>query len=197
MDISKDIRKTIDYKKIKIGFLTHENKCFSGEDLQNWILTNIPKADDKLVETISQDLIQNSLIYCVSDKNESSVIESKYYKFQADSTNISANMIQICTQEQENPISLSVDLVKLMNIVLVEFNEKNDSGIDLTNEFLEECQNWIHYTDTTCHLQGVNLKKIPKKEQKAFFLNIFQVKINLCLKFNKNEYLIKKKKKNT
>jgi hypothetical protein len=120
------IRSSIKLQNIKIGwFKTHEN-CVRGSELVSWIVKELKFKVDDAVDTFGV-LLEKGVIYNVDGHTSFENSDGALYKFQADRTDIAANMVWPWVKEYHKPLQVSVELLtKLVSVYKVLLKESEE-----------------------------------------------------------------------
>jgi hypothetical protein len=120
------IRSSIKLQNVKVGwFKTYEN-CVTGVDLVNWIIKTLGYKTEEAVDTLEK-LLEKGVFYNVEGHTAFENSDKALYKFQADRTDIGANMVWPWTSEYHKPMQVSADLLtKIMGVYKVLLHESED-----------------------------------------------------------------------
>ena len=120
------IRSSIKLQNVKVGwFKTYEN-CVTGADLVNWIVKTLGYKAEDAADALEK-LMEKGVFYNVEGHTAFENSDKALYKFQADRTDIAANMVWPWTQEYHKPLQVSADLLtKIMGVYRVLLKESED-----------------------------------------------------------------------
>ncbi len=185
------IRSGIKLQNVKVGwFKTYEN-CVTGSDLVNWMVKSLGYKADEAGDTFEK-LIEKGVLYNVEGHTTFENSDKALYKFQADRTDIAANMVWPWTQEYHKPMQVSTDLLTKILAVYRSLLHESEEGkrtpehdnaalVYIAYDELAKQAEFSRYVSAAAELQGVNLSVLGKREKNMFFLNIYQVALTVSL----------------
>lgn len=112
---------------MKVGwFKTYEN-CVRGSDLVNWAVKELSYKVGTAVD-FYEKLLEKGILNSVDGQTSFQNSEKALYRFQADRTDIAANMVWPWTQEFHKPLQVSADLLTKMITVFKAINKETEEG---------------------------------------------------------------------
>ncbi len=178
------LRSGVKLQNVKVGwFKTYEN-CVAGNELANWMVKNLGYNIDAAIHELEK-LVEKEVLYNVEGHKTFENSDKALYKFQADRTDIAANMVWPWTQEYHKPLQVSTDLLtKIMGLYTVLLKESEDGKLYIAYDELPKQAEFSRYVAAAAELQGVNLSVLGKREKNMFFLNVYQAMyIHFLLKY--------------
>ena len=178
------LRSGVKLQNVKVGwFKTYEN-CVAGSELANWMVKNLGYNIDAAVHELEK-LVEKDVLYNVEGHKTFENSDKALYKFQADRTDIAANMVWPWTQEYHKPLQVSIDLLtKIIGVYKVLLRESEDGKLYIAYDELPKQAEFSRYVAAAAELQGVNLSVLGKREKLLFFLNVYQAMyIHFLLKY--------------
>jgi len=178
------LRRGIKLQTVKSGwFKTYEN-CVPGTELVNWMIKNLGHTPESACHEFEK-LMEKGVIYHVDGHVTFENSDKAFYKFQADRTDIAANMVWPWTSDYRKPLSVSIELLnKIIGIYKVLLKESEDGKLYIAYDELQKQTEFSRYVAAAAELQGINLTALNKSEKLMFFLNVYQAMyIHFLLKF--------------
>lgn len=113
-------------QNIKVGwFKTYEN-CVTGSDLVNWMVKELSYKVDTAVD-FYDILLEKGILYNIDGQDSFHDSETALYRFQADRTDIAANIVWPWTREFHKPLQVSAELLgKIITVFKAILQESED-----------------------------------------------------------------------
>ena len=155
-------------------------KQFSGIELFTKISERFSHIDENERMQIGQDLINHQFIHPTSGTYIFRKEADVFYVFNCDKQTIYYNMNKIWFGKTRNPIEVSCDLIKDLNILMKEIIPLGSNVLEIPDNFRKISKTYQKFLDAICEFQKVQIepKLMNENERLTFFLNLYQV-INL------------------
>lgn len=120
------IRSNVKPQNFKVGwFKTYEN-CVPGSEIVNWAVKNLNHSVDQAIDFYDK-MLEKGILNSVDGHATFQNSDKAYYRFQADRSDIAANMVWPWTQEFHKPLQVSADLLaKILGVYKVLLKETED-----------------------------------------------------------------------